>query len=131
MAKRVLFALLKFDTGFFFKIKLDVFLQVWISYAKFEHSIDEEGNVVKAREVYQKGNKELKEEDKQMRLMLLQSWKDFEKEFGSPESLEKVEKLMPQKLTKRQQITENGQTAWQEYVDYLFPEDEVASCSLL
>ena len=67
---------------------------MWISYAQFELSVGtnegaetEEGassqrppsNISKARAVYADANKRLKDcQDKEERLMLLESWKEFE-----------------------------------------------------
>merc|ERR1711913_179756 len=64
---------------------------------------------------------------------LLESWKDFEEEFGTKDSEEKVEKLMPRKVTRRRQVTsdDGAQTRWEEYIDYIFPDDEAAKPSLL
>ena len=56
-------------------------LQVWISYANFELSIQSENgeNVKNARKVYSDGNKSLKNNNvKEERLMLLESWQEME-----------------------------------------------------
>lgn len=65
--------------------------------------------------------------------MLLEAWVEHEKEYGSEEEEEKVSRLLPRKVTKRRQITtEDGtQTRWEEYVDYVFPDDQAAKPSLL
>lgn len=57
--------------------------------------------------------------------MLLESWSDFEKEFGSDSTRERVRKLLPEKVKKRRKLTaEDGSDAgWEEYYDYIFPED--------
>lgn len=44
-------------------------------------------------------------EEKEERLMLLESWKDFEKEFGSDSTMERVRKLLPEKVKKRRKLT--------------------------
>lgn len=109
-------------------------VKVWISYAKFEHSVPTESSVVHARALFQRANKDLRScQEKEQRLMLLESWKDFEEEFGTKESEEKVEKLMPRKVTRRRQVTseDGAQTRWEEYIDYIFPDDEAAKPSLL
>ncbi|XP_034383019.1 crooked neck-like protein 1 [Cyclopterus lumpus] len=64
-------------------------------------------------------------EEKEERLMLLESWRDFEREFGSESSMERVRKLLPDKVKKRRKLTaEDGSDAgWEEYYDYIFPED--------
>jgi len=109
-------------------------VKVWISYAKFEHSVPTESSVMHARVLFQKANKDLRScQEKEQRLMLLESWKDFEEEFGTKDSEEKVEKLMPRKVTRRRQVTsdDGAQTRWEEYIDYIFPDDEAAKPSLL
>ena len=53
--------------------------QVWISYAQFELSVDGSDNVKRATDVYQQANKTFKQaNEKEERLMLLDSWKEFE-----------------------------------------------------
>lgn len=44
-------------------------------------------------------------EEKEERLMLLESWRDFEKEFGSDSTRERVRKLLPEKVKKRRKLT--------------------------
>lgn len=80
--------------------------QVWISYAKFELSVDEAERLQNCRQIYEEANKSLRScEEKEERLMLLESWRDFEKEFGSEATMEKVRKLMPKKVKKRRKLT--------------------------
>ncbi|KAF7647503.1 hypothetical protein LDENG_00171390 [Lucifuga dentata] len=101
-------------------------VKVWISYAKFELSIDDADRLQKCRQIYEEANKSLRScEEKEERLMLLESWKEFEKEFGSESSRERVRKLLPEKVKKRRKLTaEDGSDAgWEEYYDYIFPED--------
>ncbi|KAK2811019.1 hypothetical protein Q5P01_000291, partial [Channa striata] len=80
-------------------------VKVWISYAKFELSIDSPDRLQKCRQIYEDANKSMRScEEKEERLLLLESWRDFEKEFGADS-------------TRR----ESG--SWEEYYDYIFPED--------
>lgn len=44
-------------------------------------------------------------EEKEERLMLLESWRDFEKEFGTDSTRERVRKLLPEKVKKRRKLT--------------------------
>lgn len=92
-------------------------------------------------------------EEKEERLMLLESWRDYEEEFGSLANKDRVQKLLPEKVKKRRKITaEDGvrvfsclfcgcfflrrlvipntmslvyqsDAGWEEYYDYIFPED--------
>lgn len=110
-------------------------VKVWISFANFELSIQSENgeNVINARKVYSEGNKSLKNiNEKEERLMLLESWQEMERDQGDEESQAKVQKLMPQKVKKRRKIqTEDGSDAgWEEYYDYIFPDEEAAQPNL-
>jgi crooked neck len=66
---------------------------------------------------------ELKEE----RLLLLNAWREVEKEKGDDAGLAAVEAKVPQKLKKKRMVTnENGEEmGWEEYYDYHFPDDQV------
>ncbi|KAI4793127.1 hypothetical protein KUCAC02_032922 [Chaenocephalus aceratus] len=101
-------------------------VKVWISFAKFELSIDGSERLQKSRQIFEEANKGMRScEEKEERLMLLESWSDFEKDFGSDSSMERVQKLLPEKVKKRRKLTaEDGSDAgWEEYYDYIFPED--------
>uniref|UniRef100_A0A8P4K4D7 Crooked neck pre-mRNA splicing factor 1 n=1 Tax=Dicentrarchus labrax TaxID=13489 RepID=A0A8P4K4D7_DICLA len=100
--------------------------EVWISYAKFELSIDSSDRLQRCRQIFEEANKSMRNcEEKEERLMLLESWSDFEKEFGSDTTMERVRNLLPEKVKKRRKLTaEDGSDAgWEEYYDYIFPED--------
>lgn len=124
--------------------------QVWISYAKFELSVDDPERLQRCRQVFEDANKSLRScEAKEERLLLLESWRDFEREFGGDATMERVHKLLPEKVKKRRKLTsEDGVRAaacaaepvqlqqvnavlwllqsdagWEEYYDYIFPED--------
>lgn len=65
-------------------------------------------------------------QEKAERLLLLESWRSFEDEFGTESDKERVDKLMPAKVkkTRRKVQVDNGCDAgWEEYWDYIFPED--------
>ncbi|XP_014826430.1 PREDICTED: crooked neck-like protein 1 isoform X2 [Poecilia mexicana] len=101
-------------------------VKVWISYAKFELSVDGPDRLQRSRQTYEDANKSMRScEEKEERLMLLESWRDFEREFGSDGTRERVRKLLPEKVKKRRKLTaEDGSDAgWEEYYDYIFPED--------
>merc|ERR1711994_1227427 len=86
------------------------------------------------------GNKSLRnapnandQSGKEPRLLLLESWVEFEKENGDDKSMKKVEYLLPKRVKKRRKIESedpdiDGQ--WEEYFDYIFPEDEGAKPNL-
>ncbi|XP_048259858.1 crooked neck-like protein 1 [Haliotis rufescens] len=108
-------------------------VKVWISFAQFEKSTGEDTAYDKVRKVYREANSTLKSaEDKEERLMLLEAWQEFERENGDGETQKVVQKLMPQKVKKRRKIqTEDGTEAgWEEYYDYIFPDEEAAKPNL-
>ncbi|XP_065052409.1 crooked neck-like protein 1 [Rhopilema esculentum] len=102
-------------------------VKVWISYAQYEASTNEEDNVSLARGIYERGDRSLKHpESKEERLLLLESWFDFEHKHGDESSQAAIEKKMPKKVKKRRKVqTDDGSDAgWEEYYDYIFPDDE-------
>lgn len=86
-----------------------------MSYAQFEMSATDEGNLVFARQVYDRANQSLRgANEKEERVLLLEAWRDFETQHGDNESLEKVMQKMPRRVKKRQRVhAEDG-------VSYLF-----------
>jgi len=52
---------------------------VWLSYAQFELSVNDENSLQRTRGVYKQANSALKDcDEKEERLMLLEAWKEFE-----------------------------------------------------
>ncbi|XP_022737400.1 crooked neck-like protein 1 isoform X2 [Durio zibethinus] len=128
-------------------------LKVWISYAKFEASAMQENNgcsdlpqdgvqehhpeekkgcVQRARRVFERAINyyrtsapELKEE----RAMLLEEWLNMESNFAELGNISLVQSKLPKKLKKRKQIkSEDGAVAgYEEYIDYVFPEENQAT----
>ncbi|OCT79813.1 hypothetical protein XELAEV_18026624mg [Xenopus laevis] len=101
-------------------------VKVWISFAQFELTSSSEEQLGKCRQIYEEANKGLRNcEEKEERLMLLESWRSFEEEFGTESTKERVVKLMPEKVKKRRKLqAEDGSDAgWEEYYDYIFPEE--------
>ncbi|XP_051780684.1 crooked neck-like protein 1 [Erpetoichthys calabaricus] len=100
--------------------------EVWISYTQFELSVESGERLMKCRQIYEEANKALRNsEEKEERLLLLESWRDFESEFGTEATKDRVRKLIPEKVKKRRKLqAEDGSDAgWEEYYDYIFPED--------
>ncbi|XP_048191671.1 crooked neck-like protein 1 [Perognathus longimembris pacificus] len=109
-------------------------VKVWISWARFELSTGEEGSVARCRQIYEEANQTMRNcEDKEDRLLLLESWRSFEDEFGTVSEKDRVNKLMPKKAKKRRKVqTDYGsEAAWEEYYDYIFPEDAAANLANL
>lgn len=121
-------------------------LKVWISYAKFEATAIDALNsdlqeeqlqsqlleqkrecVQHARRVFERAINyfrttapELKEE----RAMLLEEWLNMESSFGELGDVGVVQPKLPKKLKKRRQIlAEDGPAGYEEYIDYMFPEE--------
>jgi len=52
---------------------------VWLSYAQFELSVNDDHSLQRTRSVYKQANSALKDcDEKEERLMLLEAWKEFE-----------------------------------------------------
>jgi crooked neck len=72
----------------------------------------EEGlnNINLARRIYERGNNSLKSNgDKESRALLLESWRDFENEFGDEENCSKIALKMPRRVKqKKRLVAENG-----------------------
>merc|ERR1712241_1658199 len=108
-------------------------VKVWLSLAQFERQNEHEDRIVQARHVYEEANKALRQSrEKEERPMLLEAWTDFESEDGDEKSQAQVGDLMPRRVKKRRKIeTEDGSDqGWEEYFDYIFPEDEAAKPNL-
>lgn len=113
-----------------------IHVKVWISYAKFELSCEENDdgmNIALARRVFERANDTLKNlPEKENRVILLEAWRDFENEHGTRDTREKVVEKLPRRIKKRQKIISDGGTeeGWEEVFDYIFPEDEMARPNL-
>ncbi|RNA13134.1 crooked neck 1 [Brachionus plicatilis] len=112
-------------------------VKVWLSYAQFETNNPQNGdqNIDKTRKIYRRAFDSLKntQNSNESRLMILETWKDFEiSNESDEEKIKQVEKLMPKQIKKRRKIqAEDGTDAgWEEYIDYIFPDDQAQSSSL-
>ncbi|OBZ66505.1 Pre-mRNA-splicing factor CLF1 [Grifola frondosa] len=124
-------------------IALSGHVKVWISYAMFEaepipiprsmreqeseEESDEvpmvEGDAVVARQVFERGYKDLKSRSlKNERVVLLEVWKTFEENHGTAEDVAKVQGMMPIVSKKRHVDEETGQVV--EDWDMVFADDE-------
>jgi len=80
-------------------------VKVWISMAQFESAAGEVGN---ARDVFVKANAHFKAagaDHKEERVLLLESWRDFEGSFGDTSQQEVPAKLMPRRVKRKRAIT--------------------------
>ncbi|GAO48982.1 pre-mRNA-splicing factor Clf1 [Saitoella complicata NRRL Y-17804] len=117
-------------------------VKVWISFAEFEVSVpgegqegqeeeDEDEEVQRpateeakenARAVFKRALEHLRQRDlKEDRVILLEAWKSFESAHGTEQSLKDVEAKMPKIIKKRRAV---GDGSFEEYFDYLFPDEE-------
>ena len=109
-------------------------LKVWVSYAKFESENARDAS--RARNVYQEAYTHFKTKEselKEERLMILEQWIGFEQgPLGNSQDLEMVQQKIPKKVKKRRKVKvvnqETGEelnedAGWEEYYDYVFPDD--------
>jgi crooked neck len=94
-------------------------VKVWLSYSKFEEGIEE---FEYARNILDRGYRCFKDKGlKEERLLILENWIKFEESLNNEELLNELLKRKPEKVKKRRNITE---TEFEEYYDYIFPDDE-------
>jgi len=105
-------------------------VKVWISFAQFEKDID---NLEGTRKVYEEGFLALKNADnKQERVMMIESWRDFEVEQGDQAAIEEVRKKMPKRIIRRRPIKapDGTEAGMEEYYDFMFPDEQTAAPNL-
>ena len=110
-------------------------VKVWISYAKFEQENEEN---LKARAVFENAYLFFKQSGlKEERLLILENWINLEETYKQEEMLEELKKKQPAKVKRRRKINKkdeseaiqdndamNNEEGWEEYFDYIFPDDE-------
>ncbi|KAI0136282.1 hypothetical protein BJ170DRAFT_5429 [Xylariales sp. AK1849] len=113
-------------------------VKVWISYAHFEFNIPDvaaeaangdteeppksEEAKDRARKVFNLAHESIKNKDlKEERVSLLNAWLAFEREHGSAEDIERVQKQMPRRTKRRRKLEDD---TFEEYIDYVFPDDD-------
>ncbi|CAO3649778.1 unnamed protein product [Cunninghamella blakesleeana] len=117
-------------------------VKVYISYAQFELSVpssneeEEEDNnesVLRARKIFEKAIDSMKQKGlKDERVLLLEAWKDFEENYGDEETLKVVKDKEPKVVKKRRKAEDSTEDniIWEEYFDYIFPDDQEQSRNL-
>lgn len=117
-------------------------VKVWIAYAKFEFVNTLNGEQVSerldaARKVFETAYKTLRTnrpDAKEERVVLLEAWKVFEQENGDEKSVESVTKRLPKAIKRRRKVVDEATgvelNQWEEYYDYLFPDEETQKPSL-
>jgi crooked neck len=119
-------------------------VKVWISYAHFEINVPDEEEEeaeeeeeekpvseaakARARKIFERALKGMKEKElKEERVSLLNAWLSFERTHGTEEDIEKVQKQMPRKTKRRRKLDDDS---YEEYIDYVFPADDVQTQKL-
>jgi len=100
-------------------------VRVHVAYSDFEASTG--GSMPKCREALDRGVKHFKAEQRSdERAMLLEHWLKLEREHGDEANVEELEKRQPKRVKRRRAVpTEEGQEeAYEEYMDYIFPDDK-------
>jgi len=112
-------------------------VKVWVGFAKFE--LENVKSYQNSKGVFKESYNLFKTEQpdlKEERLMILEAWIELEKQHGTPESYEEIKKKMPRRVKKRRKIkviyndqqeedqNKEDEGGWEEYYDYLFPDDE-------
>merc|ERR1712192_262413 len=61
-----------------------------------------------------------------------EAWRDFEREDGDEKFQAEVHQLLPRRVKKRRKVQgeDGSDQGWEEYFDYIFPEDEAAKPNL-
>jgi crooked neck len=130
-------------------------IKVWVSYAEFEVNIPEEeeeeeeevervvSDAAKARgrAVFDRAYRRMREKDLKeevflqglryanvKRVVLLESWKQYEMTYGDENTLKKVEDMMP-KVVKKRRLLDDG--TYEEYFDYLFQDGDEGNQNML
>lgn len=105
-------------------------VKVWLSYAQFHEDL---GDSIKTRKVFERANERLRDTEEPLaRLVLLESWQEFERRLGE-EGLDISDK-MPRKVKKRKHLDEGaagGDDDWIEYYDYEFPDTDKKKSGLM
>jgi len=106
-------------------------VKVLISFAKFEESVS---NIEGARDVYNRAYKSNREQQRNEECVLvLEEWLRFESELeNNDDNVNEVKKKMPRKIKKKRmlKLDDGTDAGWEEYHDYIFPDDEKASSGL-
>ncbi|KAM1223783.1 hypothetical protein ACFX2G_043724 [Malus domestica] len=117
-------------------------VKVWISYAAFEASTmvggdgmrsedvieQKEQCIQRARRVFERASEYFRTsapELKEQRTMLLEQWLNTEEEFGDFGDVTLVQAKLPRRLKRKRPIVieDGGSAGFEEYIDYLFPEE--------
>jgi crooked neck len=106
-------------------------VKVYVSYAKFEADI---GELPRARKIFEKASQQYPSNGdcKDERVMLLEAWLQMEQQLGDEKSLQDIEAKMPKRVKKKRPMQSEDQSVvgWEEYYDYIFPDEKGAAQGL-
>mmetsp|Transcript_40975 Transcript_40975/g.68070 ORF Transcript_40975/g.68070 Transcript_40975/m.68070 type:complete len:692 (-) Transcript_40975:211-2286(-) len=116
-------------------------VKVWISFAQFESDAARErgGDAAKveaaeaAAAVFVEADAAFKESgQKEERSLILEHWKELEQQTGEQARIARVVARMPKRVKrKRAVVGDDGEAAgWEEFYDFIFPEDEAKAPNL-
>jgi len=99
-------------------------VRVYIAYSEFEASTV--SSMPKCREALESGVRYFRAENRpEERAMLLEHWLKLEEEYGDEKSMDAITKRQAKRVKKRRTIPgEDGQETYEEYMDYVFPDDK-------
>uniref|UniRef100_A0A7S3NLE9 Suppressor of forked domain-containing protein n=1 Tax=Aureoumbra lagunensis TaxID=44058 RepID=A0A7S3NLE9_9STRA len=102
-------------------------VKVWISFAKYQ--LDSSG-IESARQVLERAYSFLRQDGtKEERVLLLEAWAEIEASQPDNSQLAAVQAKMPRKIKKRRPRLDDD-SQFEEYYDYVFPDDQVAPLNL-
>mmetsp|Transcript_73375 Transcript_73375/g.132114 ORF Transcript_73375/g.132114 Transcript_73375/m.132114 type:complete len:663 (+) Transcript_73375:106-2094(+) len=105
-------------------------VRVYIAYADFEAVSCQ--SMPQCREALEKGANHFKAENRnEERAMILEHWLKLEEENGDEKSVDATKKRQPKRVKKRRTVPgDDGQDTFEEYMDYVFPEDAPQAANL-
>jgi crooked neck len=112
-------------------------VKVQISFANFEYTALDNGTlenrIKRGREKFIESYEWTKSQYlKEERVLLLEAWLEYETTHGTESDIQSVRDKLPKSVKKRKRVVdENGnETGWEEYFDYIFPEDDTEGANI-
>lgn len=102
-------------------------IKVWVSYATFEATCaaGQQEGMERARGVLERASTHFRSTGATAeRLLLFEAWRELEALHGTPDSLAALSARLPKRVLKRRKLLgPDGSSGWEEYHDYVFPDD--------
>lgn len=102
--------------------------KVWISYALFLASVKDMVGARRSIENAYNFFKESKQDEE--RCIILDEWIKLEQKYGDKEGLDKAKTKLPKKVKKRRKIEGTDDSGFEEYIGYMFPDDDIDKSKL-